>query len=180
MTCTVRLAVELSRASATPVFVPPAALDVNGPPRIEGEWRLAPTMTSGDSRSCWLSWKARNTYVTLLLIMKGKAAKTSFDRYFSERMKDPAFSAAYTEARAGIDSVDAFMRSLELVRERAAVTKAELAKRTGTRPEAVRRLLTSKDVNPTLATVMSIARSLGYSLALVPAQQRPGKHRKAA
>lgn len=122
----------------------------------------------------------RNTHVTLPFTMKRKAAKTSFDRYFSERMKDAQFSAAYTEARAGIDSVDAFMRSLETARAEAAVTKAELAKRTGTRPEAVRRLLTSRNANPTLATVMNIARSLGYRLALVPAQARPGKHRKAA
>jgi len=110
--------------------------------------------------------------------MKAKAAKTGFDRYFAERMKDGEFAVAYTEARAGIDSVDAFMRSLEAVREKAEVSKAELARRTGTRPEAMRRLLTTKDANPTLATVMSVARSLGYKVALVPASTR--KHGKAA
>lgn len=110
--------------------------------------------------------------------MKSKATKTGFDRYFAERMKDGEFSAAYAEAREGIDTVDAFMRSLEAVREEADVSKAELARRTGTRPEAMRRLLTTKTANPTLATVMSVARSLGYKLALVPAS--PRKHRKAA
>lgn len=110
--------------------------------------------------------------------MRTKAAKTGFDRYVAERMKDGEFVAAYTEARAGIDSVDAFMRSLEAVREQAEVSKAELARRTGTRPEAMRRLLTTKDANPTLATVMSVARSLGYKLALVPASTP--KHGKAA
>jgi DNA-binding phage protein len=110
-----------------------------------------------------------------------KGAETSgFDRYFAGRMKDRAFATAYTEARAGIDSVNAFMRSLEAVRAQAEVSKAELARRTGTRPEAMRRLLTTKDANPTLATVLSVARSLGYRLALVPAQPRGGKHRKAA
>ena len=93
-------------------------------------------------------------------------------------MKDGEFATAYTEARAGIDSVDAFMRSLEAAREQAEVSKAELARRTGTRPESMRRLLTTKAANPTLATVMNVARSLGYKLALVPAQ--PRKHRKAA
>jgi DNA-binding phage protein len=110
--------------------------------------------------------------------MKSKAAKTGFDRYLAERMKDGEFAAAYTEARDGIDTVDAFMRSLEAVREQSEVSKAELARRAGTRPEAMRRLLTTKAANPTLATVMSVARSLGYKLALVPAS--PRKHRKAA
>jgi DNA-binding phage protein len=119
----------------------------------------------------------RNSYVTVLE-MKTKAAKTGFDRYFDDRMKDGAFAADYAEARAGIDTVDAFMRSLEAVRAKAEVSKAELARRTDTRPEAMRRLLTNKDANPTLATVMSVARSLGYKLALVPASTR--KHGKAA
>jgi len=42
--------------------------------------------------------------------------------------------AAYAEARAGIDSVDAFVRSLDDVRSKAGVSKALLAKRTGTQP----------------------------------------------
>ena len=106
-------------------------------------------------------------------------AKTGFDRSFAERMKDRELAAA-TEARAGIDSVDAFVRSLDEVRSKAGVSKALLAKRTGTQPAAMRRLLTMDAPNPTLATVMSIVRSLGYSLALVPAQGRAkrGKARK--
>jgi DNA-binding phage protein len=114
--------------------------------------------------------------------MKTKHAKTGFDRYFTDRMKDREFAAAYTEARAGIDSVDAFVRSLDDVRSKAGVSKALLAKRTGTQPAAMRRLLTMDAPNPTLATVMSIVRSLGYSLALVPAQGRSkrGRARKLA
>jgi DNA-binding phage protein len=114
--------------------------------------------------------------------MKTKHAKTGFDRYFTDRMKDREFAAAYTEARAGIDSVDAFVRSLDEMRSKAGVSKALLAKRTGTQPAAMRRLLTMDAPNPTLATVMSIVRSLGYSLALVPAQGRSkrGPRRKLA
>jgi len=114
--------------------------------------------------------------------MKSKHAKPGFDRYFTDRMKDREFAEAYTEARAGIDSVDAFVRSLDVVRSRAGVSKALLAKRTGTQPAAMRRLLTMDAPNPTLATLMSIVRSLGYSLALVPAQGRAkrGRARKGA
>jgi hypothetical protein len=36
--------------------------------------------------------------------MKRQAAKTGFDRYLSQRMKNARFSAAYAEARARIES----------------------------------------------------------------------------
>jgi DNA-binding phage protein len=113
--------------------------------------------------------------------MKAKNAKTGVDRYFTDRMKDREFAAAYTEARAGIDSVDAFVRSLDDVRSKAGMSKALLAKRTGTQPAAMRRLLTMDAPNPTLARVMSVVRSLGYSLALMPAQGRSnlGEKRQA-
>jgi DNA-binding phage protein len=111
--------------------------------------------------------------------MKSKVAKSGFDRYFSKRMKDPGFAAAYKQARQGIDSVDAFMRSLEEVRATAGVSKAKLAQLTGTQPAAMRRLLTTDAPNPTLNTVMSILKSLGYGLALVPKRPKAKTNRTA-
>lgn len=108
--------------------------------------------------------------------------RTGFDRYFDARVKDSKFAAAYAEARAEIDSVDTLMRAVEAARAKAGLTKAELARRTGTRPEAMRRLFTTDTPNPTVATIMSILRSMGYSLALVPAATsgNPRRTRKAA
>jgi DNA-binding phage protein len=106
--------------------------------------------------------------------------RTGFDRYFDARMKDRKFAAAYAEARAEIDSVDALMQAVEAARAKAGLTKAELARRTGTRPEAMRRLFTTDTPNPTVATVMNILRSMGYSLALVPAGGNAKRARKAA
>jgi len=100
--------------------------------------------------------------------VKSKTAKTGFDRHFSARMKDRKFASNYREARKGIDSVDAFMCSHEEARVTAGVSKAKLARLTGTQPAAMRRLLTADAPNPTLGTVMSILKSLGYELALVP------------
>ena len=97
-----------------------------------------------------------------------KVAKIGFDRYFSKRMKDRGFAAAYKQARHGMDSVDAFIRSLEEARATAGVSKAKLARLTGRQPAAMRRLLTTDAPNPTLSTVMSILKSSGYGLALVP------------
>jgi DNA-binding phage protein len=70
------------------------------------------------------------------------------------------------------------MRSLEDVRATAGVSKAKLAQLAGTQPAAMRRLLTTDAPNPTLSTVMSILKSLGYGLALVP--KRPKTKAKQA
>jgi hypothetical protein len=102
--------------------------------------------------------------------MKSKTVRTGFDRYFSERMKDREFAADYQEARQGIDSVDAFMRSLEEARTTAGVSKAELAKLPGTQPAAMRRLLTTDSPNPTFMA-STPARSI-YSPSALPEYDR--------
>jgi DNA-binding phage protein len=94
--------------------------------------------------------------------------KTGFDRYFDKRMEDSAFASAYREERAIIDSTDALVRALDEARMLEGVSKAELARRIGARPEAMRRLLTSQSANPTLTTVVNVAASLGFHLELVP------------
>ena len=112
--------------------------------------------------------------------MKSRTGKPGFDGYFSKLMKDRKFASAYQKSRQGIDSVDAFMRSLEEARVTAGVSKAKLAQLTGTQPAAMRRLLTTDAPNPTLSTVMSILKSLGYGLAIVPKRPKSRTSRAAA
>lgn len=94
--------------------------------------------------------------------------KTAFDKYFDRRMKDLAFASAYSEARAVVDSTDALIRALDKARLLVGVSKADLARQIEARPEIVRRLFTSDDANPTLATVLKLADALGFHLELVP------------
>ena len=105
-------------------------------------------------------------------------AKTGFDRYFEKRMKDPAFAKDYATSRAEIDSVDDLMRALEGARVRSGLTKAEVARRTGTSPEVIRRLFTTASPNPTISTVVSLARSMGFAVALVPAGRAAPQRRR--
>jgi len=93
---------------------------------------------------------------------------TAFDKYFDQRMKNPAFGPSYREARAIIDSTDALVRTLDQARLLAGVSKADLARQIEARPEVVRRLFTTDDANPTLATVLKLANALGFHLELVP------------
>ena len=94
--------------------------------------------------------------------------KTAFDRYLDERMKDREFSREYADARAEIDAIDRIIRTLDEVRKASNLSKADLARRIGAKPEIVRRLLTAEDPNPTIATVAKVSAALNLRLDLVP------------
>jgi DNA-binding phage protein len=95
-----------------------------------------------------------------------KARKTGFDRYFDKRMGDPEFADAYTEARARIDAIDQVVRGLDAAREELGISKAELARRIGVRPESMRRLFSAPSPNPTLDTVVAVAQALRLQVRL--------------
>lgn len=97
-----------------------------------------------------------------------RRTRTGFDKYFEERMKDPAFAAEYRLARAEIDATDLLIRALDNARKKSGLSKADLARRIDAKPEVVRRLLTDEDSNPTMNTVFRVADALGYHIKLVP------------
>jgi transcriptional regulator with XRE-family HTH domain len=83
-------------------------------------------------------------------------------------MKDPEYRAAYDESAKRIRAIDQVVRALEEQRERQGITKAELARRAGLPPEAVRRLFSSMNANPTLGTVTALASALDVEIVLKP------------
>jgi DNA-binding phage protein len=114
-----------------------------------------------------------------------KRPKTAFERYLDEQMRDPAFAAEYRAARAEIDAIDKLIRALDAARVIRGLSKADLARKIGSQPEMVRRLLTAARGNPTMDTVLKVASALGYHLELVPNRggggtSRPAPRRHAA
>ena len=103
--------------------------------------------------------------------------RTTFDRYFDERMQDPKFAAQYRAARAEIDAVDGLIRALDAARLLRGLSKADLARRIGARPEMIRRLLTATRGNPTMETVLKVASAVGYHVELVPNRGGGGDRR---
>jgi DNA-binding phage protein len=93
-------------------------------------------------------------------------ARTGAERYLEDRLEEAEYAAAYSEARERVSQIDAVMRALERRREEMAVSKAELARRAGIKPEAVRRLISAERRNPTLATIVALADAL--ELDVVP------------
>ena len=112
--------------------------------------------------------------------MAKRKQQTGFDRYFEQRMQSPTFAAEYREARAEIDATDKLIRALDAARERAGMTKADLARQINSKPEVIRRLLTVADGNPTMDTVLKIATALGCHLELVTDAQPPTSGRRSA
>ena len=96
------------------------------------------------------------------------SARTSADEYFRNRRKDPEYGRAYTEARRRIDQIDAIIRTLDGRRCDLALSKAELARRAGLRPEVIRRLFSTESPNPTLSTIVALAGALELELTAEP------------
>jgi DNA-binding phage protein len=97
---------------------------------------------------------------------------TGADRYFANRAVEPGYAEAYDEARRRIDQIDRLVRALDDRREQLGMSKAELARRAELAPEAVRRLFSVDDPNPTIMTLTALADALG--LELVPRPRRAG------
>lgn len=88
-------------------------------------------------------------------------------RRLDECMQDSEFRREYDVARRQIDQVDAMMRALDHLRIEAGIPKAELARRIGKNPAAVRRLF-SAEANPELGTVAAIAAALDAEIRIIP------------
>ncbi len=100
-------------------------------------------------------------------------------RFLSQQLRDPEFRAEYNRIRQQIAQVDAVVRELDRLRVEAGCSKAELARRIGKNPAAIRRLFTAK-VNPELRTVAAVAAALNAKLRIVHDGHKKPRRRTAA
>jgi DNA-binding phage protein len=108
------------------------------------------------------------------------ALDTSFHRrYLAENMQDPEFRREYETAQQQIAQVDAVVRYLDHLRRETGMSKAELARRIGKRPAAIRRLF-SAEANPGLGTIAALAIALDAEIKVVPRRQSQSGRRAAS
>ena len=86
----------------------------------------------------------------------------------AERMKDPAFRAAYEQAAGEIAQTDQIIRTLDALRTDLGISKAELARRVNRNASSIRRLFTAHQARPEFSLIAAIAEALGARLAIVP------------
>lgn len=100
--------------------------------------------------------------------------RTGAERYLARRLKDPEYRTAYEQAKERIGQIDGVIRALDDRRTELNLTKADLARRAGVKPEAIRRLFSAEKPNPTLATLVALAGALDLELRPEPRRPRPG------
>lgn len=93
---------------------------------------------------------------------------SAYREYRDQRLADPEFRSHYERHRRDIDAVDRVVAAIEARRVELGLTKADLARLVGRKPESVRRLLSGNLVNPTLTTVSEMATALGMEMVMRP------------
>lgn len=96
------------------------------------------------------------------------AARTGAERYFENQRNNPEYERAYKEATATVQAIDHLVRSIDERRQELGLSKAELARKAGLPPEAVRRLFSMRSPNPTATTLIALARALELDLVAEP------------
>ena len=108
---------------------------------------------------------------------------TFYEKYREERLADSKFKQLYDRHRSEIDAIDEILSAIEQRRKELEITKADLARLTGKKPESVRRLLSGRTVNPTLITVLEMTEALGMEISvksLVPKKRLAPTVKKVA
>lgn len=111
--------------------------------------------------------------------MAERTQDTSFhDRRLARRLRDdPEFRAEFERQQREIAAIDAIVNTLDDLRAKHGLTKADLARAIDKNPAAIRRLLTASG-NPELRTVVAIAEALDAEVRIV-ARKRTKRRSKA-
>ncbi len=96
------------------------------------------------------------------------APRTGAERYLAKKLEDREYRIAYEQAKERIDQINGVIGALDERRTALNLTKAELARRAGVKPEAIRRLFSAESPNPTLSTLIALAGALDLELRPEP------------
>jgi transcriptional regulator with XRE-family HTH domain len=94
-----------------------------------------------------------------------------FEQRLQERLKNPEFAAGYWEMDAELK----LMHALEAVRKRQHMSQEQLANLMGKKREAISRLLSSDESNPTLSTLIELLAALNLTADITLRQTREGE-----
>ena len=85
-----------------------------------------------------------------------------------EDLQDPEFRRAFVLETMRIAATDDIVNAFDEARERAGISKADLARAIGMEPASIRRLFSSGSPNPTIGTLSDIATALGLRITIEP------------
>ncbi len=94
-----------------------------------------------------------------------------FEQRLHKRLQNEEVAAGYHEMSAELQ----LMRVLDVIRKRQHLSQEELAARMGKKREAVARLLSADDANPTLNTLIELLSALRLTADITLRQAREGE-----
>jgi transcriptional regulator with XRE-family HTH domain len=94
-----------------------------------------------------------------------------FEQRLQKRLKNPKVAAGYREMAVELE----LMRALEAVRKRQHMSQEQLAALMGKKREAISRLLSSDESNPTLSTLIELLSALNLTADITLRQAREGE-----
>ena len=94
-----------------------------------------------------------------------------FEQRLQKRLQNEEVAAGYREMAAELE----LMRALDEVRKQLNLSQEQLAKRMGKKREAVSRLLSADEVNPTLDTIIELLSALQLTADITLRQAREGE-----
>lgn len=95
--------------------------------------------------------------------------------FIGEHIKGDKKRAAFERNVAKLVATAEIINALEDARRAQEISKAELARRIGTKPSVVSRLLSGNGANPTFSTITDIADALGIYMDITIKRQTPRK-----
>jgi len=94
-----------------------------------------------------------------------------YEQRRQKRLQNEELAAGYREMAAELE----LMRAIDEVRKQLDMSQEQLARRMGKKREAVTRLLSSDDVNPTLDTIIELLSALQLTADITLRQAREGE-----
>lgn len=94
-----------------------------------------------------------------------------FEQRLHKRLKNEQLAAGYREMSAELE----LMRMLDMIRRQQHMSQEELATRMGKQREAVTRLLSAENVNPTLNTLIELLSALRLTADITLREAKEGE-----
>lgn len=109
------------------------------------------------------------------------SGKEMFGKLTDEIVNTPELREQYERTFKTVVLIRQTLMAIDAERERAGISKAELARRMGVAPSVVRRVFSSGSSNPTLQTILQMLVALDLELTVQPARRvraaAPGSRR---
>jgi transcriptional regulator with XRE-family HTH domain len=86
----------------------------------------------------------------------------------AQEMEDPEFRREFFLERLRISTIDDLIGNLDEAREELDLSKADIARAVGAQGSVIRRIFSSDDASPTLATITELAAAVGMRVVTVP------------